>query len=228
VSGASGVRPRDRLSASLEPTLQAILRHPFVVGLVDGTLPVDAFARYLGQNFLYLTEYARALALLGARAGDAADVEFFSRRAAFALAGERDFVERLAAELDLPHETLRPVEPSPTCLAYCSFVKQAVAFGSYRGALGAVLPCYLLYWETSRALAGTGSRDARYQRWIDMYVDPSFEAGVLGALDAVDRACTVETEGELASLLANATVSARYEWLFWEAAYRGDDWPVLA
>jgi thiaminase/transcriptional activator TenA len=209
----------------MAPTLEAIVRHPFVAGLTDGSLPVDAFARYLGQNFLYLTEYARALALLGARAEDARDVEFFSRRASFALAGERDFVEQLAGELNLPREALRPDEPSPTCLAYSSFVKQAVAYGSFPAALGAVLPCYLLYWETSKALAGRGSPNPRYQRWIDMYVDPSFEAGVLGALDAVDRACEAADEETLAPLLGNAEISARYEWLFWEAAYRGDGWP---
>lgn len=227
MSDAAGRRPRDRLWVAIEPTFQAILRHPFVVGLVDGTLPLDAFARYLGQNFLYLTEYARALALLAARGSEDSDVEFFSRRAAFALAGERDFVERLAAELDLPLEALRPAEPSPTCLAYSSFVKQAVAYGPYAGGLGAVLPCYLLYWETSKTFSGTGSRDPRYQRWIDMYVDPSFEEGVLGALSAVDRAWVPPTAEASDALLVNATISARYEWLFWEAAYRGDDWPEL-
>ncbi len=225
---APGRRPRDALSNVIEPAFQAILRHPFVTGLTDGSLPTEAFARYLGQNFLYLGEYARALALLGARGGEAGDVEFFARRAAFALAGERDFVERLAAELDLPQETLRPAEPSPTCLGYSSFVKQAVAYGDYRAGLGAVLPCYLLYWETSKALAHTGSRDPRYQRWIDMYVDPSFEEGVLGALSAVDRACAGEDAATLDPLLVNAVISARYEWLFWEAAYRGDEWPDLS
>jgi thiaminase/transcriptional activator TenA len=219
--------PREALQKTIAPSLQAILAHPFIVGLRDGTLAVDAFSRYLGQNFLYLTEYARSLALLASRSDADSDVEFFARRAAFALAGERDFVERLAVELDLPLEALRPPEPSPVCLAYASFVKQAVAYGSQQAALGAVLPCYLLYWETSKALEGTGSSDPRYQRWIDMYVDPSFEEGVLGALDAVDRACAGPVEQATEALVANAVVSARYEWMFWEAAYRGDDWPAL-
>ncbi len=61
-----------------------------------------------------------------------------------------------------------------------------------------------------------------------MYVDPSFEEGVLGALSAVDRACAGEDAATLDPLLVNAVISARYEWLFWEAAYRGDDWPDLS
>jgi thiaminase/transcriptional activator TenA len=219
--------PREAIHATVAPILEAILAHPFVAGLRDGTLPVEAFSRYLGQNFLYLTEYARALAQLAARGGADSDVEFFARRAAFALAGERDFVERLAAELELPLEALRPAEPSPVCLAYTSFVKSAVAYGSRPAGLGAVVPCYLLYWETSKALAGSGSPDARYQRWIDMYVDPGFEEGVLGALDAVDRACARSGERALDELLATAAVSARYEWMFWESAYHGDGWPAL-
>ena len=223
---APGGRPRDALSNVIEPAFQGILRHPFVTGLTDGRS--HRGLRSLSRTELPVPRRVRSRAgATRARGGEAGDVEFFARRAAFALAGERDFVERLAAELDLPHETLRPAEPSPTCLGYSSFVKQAVAYGDYRAGLGAGLPCYLLYWETSKALAHTGSRDPRYQRWIDMYVDPSFEEGVLGAFGGRPR-LRGRRRRDAQSVAVNAVISARYEWLFWEPAYRGDEWPDLS
>lgn len=216
--------PRDAVNAALEPAFQAIVRHPFVIGLTEGTLPVDAFSRYLGQNFLYLTEYSRALALVAARAEQGSGVEFFATRATYAIAGERSFMQRLIDELGLDEAGLRPLEPSPVCLAYSSFVKQAAALGERAEALGAVIPCYLLYWRTGKELTTRGSPDPRYQSWIDMYVDEAFEEGVRGALDALDDACR---GGSLERMLGAARVAARYEWLFWDSAYRDDRWPEL-
>ena len=47
---------------------RAILAHPFVTGLADGSLPHDAFAFYVVQDALYLQRYADALALVASRA----------------------------------------------------------------------------------------------------------------------------------------------------------------
>ena len=57
-----------------------------------------------------------------------------------------------------------------------------------------------------------------------MYVDDSFEEGVRGALDALDEA---GRDGNLGGMMENARVAARYEWLFWDSAYRDDRWPDL-
>ena len=46
----------------------AILAHPFLTGLTDGSLPHDAFAFYVVQDAIYLHSYARALAGVASRA----------------------------------------------------------------------------------------------------------------------------------------------------------------
>ena len=47
--------------ASAESTYEAILRHPFLTELSDGTLDVQAFRFYLIEDAYYLREFARAL-----------------------------------------------------------------------------------------------------------------------------------------------------------------------
>ena len=47
---------------------QAILDHPFVTGVGDGTLPVDRFKHYVTQDYVYLIDYSRVLALASAKA----------------------------------------------------------------------------------------------------------------------------------------------------------------
>ena len=58
----------DELWVSIEPIYAAILRHPFIAGLTDGSLPRERFEFYAIQDALYLREFARALAITGARA----------------------------------------------------------------------------------------------------------------------------------------------------------------
>ena len=49
------------------PIRQAILSHPFIIGVGDGTLPVEKFKHYMTQDYVYLIDYARVLALASAR-----------------------------------------------------------------------------------------------------------------------------------------------------------------
>ena len=53
-------RTRDLLWSDVEDVYAAILRHPFVTGLTDGSLPREAFRHYIVQDAHYLRGYARA------------------------------------------------------------------------------------------------------------------------------------------------------------------------
>ncbi len=147
----------------------AILAHPFVTGLADGSLPHDAFAFYVVQDALYLQRYADALALVASRAPDAAGTEMFARHAAGVIAVEQTLHGTLLASLGIDPATAAAAEPAPTTLAYTSYLLAAINGGSYAEGVGAVLPCYWIYWEVGRELLRRGSPDKRYQRWIDMY-----------------------------------------------------------
>ena len=64
--------------ASLSETLweanvdlaQAALRHRFVRGLADGSLPLESFRGYVAQDAFFLEGFARAYALALARSDD--------------------------------------------------------------------------------------------------------------------------------------------------------------
>src|SRR5690242_13209473 len=71
-----------RLWAEIAPIFEAIIAHPFLTGLTDGTLDSAAFAHYVAQDVHYLRAYARALAVVGAKAGTLADTAMFNRHAA--------------------------------------------------------------------------------------------------------------------------------------------------
>ena len=75
----------DELWKSIDPIYAAILRHPFLRGLTDGSLPRESFKFYAVQDALYLREFARALSLAGARAPQDDWIIMFNEHAAGAL-----------------------------------------------------------------------------------------------------------------------------------------------
>ena len=74
----------------IEQLRLAILEHPFLLGLVDGTLPEHRFRSYVIQDSLYLLSYARTLAAIAARARSPADTSFLAGSAVSAVAVEQE------------------------------------------------------------------------------------------------------------------------------------------
>lgn len=219
-------RPSEHLWRAMAPIHERILAHPFLTGLTDGTLPPEAFSRYVIQDALYLRDYARALALCGARAGDTPTLRMFCLHAAEAIDAERDLHARLMAELGIDPAAAAAAVPSPTCRAYTSFLLAACALEDRHVAVAAVLPCYWIYREVGRALARAGSPDPRYRAWIATYAGDEFDDAARGAIAACDDALAGAGPAALAAATGAAVICARYEWMFWDAAWRGEDWPV--
>src|SRR5256884_9153062 len=91
----------DELWRGIEPIYAAILRHPFVRGLTDGSLPRESFQFYAVQDALYLREFARALSLAAARAPEDSWIIMFNEHAAGALNDERALHQSFFKELRL-------------------------------------------------------------------------------------------------------------------------------
>jgi thiaminase (transcriptional activator TenA) len=216
----------ERLWAATEHTYDAILAHPFIAGLGDGTLPREAFRYFLVQDALYLRTYSKALSTLGGRAPTIDDTEFFATRAARAIAVERALHAGLLRQLDIDSEEVSRTELSPTTRAYTSFIRANVHGGSFLEGLSAVLPCFWIYLRVGEHLARQGSSDPLYQQWIDAYDSEDFTAGVHAALALADRLGETSGADELRRAFENYAIGSTYEWMFWDAAWRQERWPL--
>ena len=205
---------------------RGILVHPFLTGLTDGSLPQGTFAFYVVQDALYLRQYAQALAAVASRAPDAAGTEMFAHHAADAVAVERALHESLLTDLGIDPAAASAAKPAPTNLAYTSYLLAAIYGGSYADGIGAVLPCYWIYWEVGKELQRRGSPDPRYQRWIDTYGGEAFSAAVRAVLAVTDELGPVLAPRERERVHQHFRVTSRYEWMFWDMGYRKQTWPI--
>ncbi|HJT91169.1 MAG TPA: thiaminase II [Mycobacterium sp.] len=215
-----------RLWTDIEPTFAAILAHPFLTGLRDGSLDEGAFAQYVAQDVHYLRDYARALAIVGAKAPTLADTAMFARHAAEVFDVELALHSTLLPELGLDPTALGAAQATPTTRAYTSYLLATVYGGSFADGLAAILPCYWIYAEVGAALLAGGSSDRRYQRWIDSYGGDEFAATVAEVLELTDRTGPTLTAEAEAAARAHFVITARYEWMFFDAAYRREQWPI--
>jgi len=216
----------NELWPSITPIYNQILAHPFLRGLTDGTLSEERFRFYVLQDAVYLRDYARALSLAGVRSPDVSELVMFAEHSAGAITVERSLHEGFLEDLGVSRGEAEATKASPTTLAYTSFLLRTATLGDYPEVLGAVLPCYWIYREVGKALLERGSPEPRYQKWIDTYGGEEFGARVEAVLDLTDGVCEGLNPSQKARVGEAFVVTSRYEWMFWDAAWRLEGWPV--
>lgn len=205
------------LWASILDIYEKTLKHPFLGGLRDGTLPRAKFQFYLAQDTLYLSAYSKALRLLAAKAP----------KKEWAAQFEKDATEAIAVESQLHRELLgsyRASEMAPANYAYTNHLLVACSQGTFAEGLAAMLPCYWIYWEVGKELKKSGSRDRDYQRWIDQYADPAYGDTVMRVLDVMNETAAGLDAAGKAECKRLFALSARYEYQFWDMAWREERW----
>ncbi|WP_022929660.1 thiaminase II [Patulibacter americanus] len=211
---------------SAAPIQAAILAHPFLAGLTDGTLPEDTFRTYVVQDSHYLKGFARALALTAGRAEADDEIVFLATAGAEAITVEHELHAGFIADFGLSPAEVAATPRSPTTQAYVDFMLAHAAAGSSADGLAAVLACFWIYREVGRALLTEGSPDPRYGRWIDTYASDEFSAQVDALLTIVDRRADGLGAAGRERFRETWLTGCRYEWRFWDAAWRGETWPV--
>jgi thiaminase (transcriptional activator TenA) len=216
----------DDLRAGAADVWEAQHAHPFVRGIGDGTLPIDRFAHYMRQDYLFLVEYARMLALGAARAPDLATMRRFADLAQAILGEEMELHRAFARDLGISEAQLEAEPPAPTTQAYTDFLVRTAAVGELADLAAALLPCMWGYAEVGQRLAAAGAPpDERYARWIATYAAPEFDELAAWCRGLVDRlAANAGEEGRARMARAFLTCS-RYELAFWEMGWTLERWP---
>ena len=194
---------------------------PFNRELAAGTLDEGKFRFYIEQDALYLDQYARILAMAGAKGPDGATLRLFAQSALEAVAVEQAlhgaYLTQLGGGI---------AEPSPDCLGYTSYLLATAYHEPWEVLMAAVLPCFWIYWDVGNAIARQAAADNKYRSWIDTYSDAGFGEAVRAVIAATDTAAAGTTDAVRARMLTAFIRSSQYEYLFWDGAYQRRGWPV--
>ncbi len=211
----------------IENIYQAIVKMPFVKELESGSLDRQIFQQYIIQDSIYLGEFARVLAIISAKAPQP-DIQLqFASSVREAIVVERSLHENFFAEFGIPAEAALATEPSPTCLNYTNFLIATAYQHSFAVTVAAVLPCFWIYLAVGKHIYQQATTQANaYQKWIDTYIDPEFEASVNYVIQIADQAAEKASVRELELMNQVFYRASQFEWMFWDSAYQLEQWAI--
>lgn len=166
---------------------RACLKHPFIRGIADGSLPQRNFAWYVGQDYFYLHAFMRAYCIAAAKGVDWEATKAFHALAAGAIE-ETDLHKGYASRWSVD---LNEIKPSAATRRYTDFLL-ATAWGYDTGVTAAALtPCMRLYAHLGQEVAKECScKDNPYIDWINSYSSQEFEALSQKLENLLDRYAT--------------------------------------
>lgn len=209
------------LREAAAPVWEAQVAHPFVRGIGDGTLPEDKFRFYVRQDYLFLTDYGRLLALGAARASRLEWMRRFAALAQAVLETEMDLHRQFAARWGITNEQLESERTAPATDAYCDYLLRTATLGDFAELVAALLPCMWSYAEIGQRLAAEGLPEHDgYAEWIAMYASDDFEELADWSRELTDAAAA-EVAGPGRRRMHTAfRASSEHELAFWESAWR--------
>ncbi|MEA2520894.1 MAG: hypothetical protein QOI81_540 [Actinomycetota bacterium] len=194
--------------------------HPMVRGIGDGTLPHTVFRGYFEQNVLYLQEYARAIALIVAKAPDRDAITtlsgFQSQIVQTEIPANLQFLERLGGDVKRLGDA---GAMHPSAYAYTRHLLATSAQGDCAEGLTAVLPCQWSYGELAKPLMASPPADPVYADWIAMFGSDEYEGLVAESTALLDRVADPQDPARMAALRRIFDRSTTYEVAFWDMAY---------
>ena len=216
----------DEMWAEIRPIYDSILALPFNVELAAGTLSRERFTFYMIQDAHYLGAFARALATAAAKAETAEAQVKLAGSAKDAILVERALHEGFFREFGVGPERFAITPTSPTCSGYSDFLVATAYRQPFAVVIAALLPCFQIYHEVGKRLHALSAPANPYQRWIDTYQDEVFGQSVREVLAHTDAAHDATGAAERALMREAYLKAVRYEWMFWDSAYRLEAWPV--
>lgn len=150
---------------------ERILAHGFVRGLGDGSLPVESFKGYVGQDAYFLEAFARAYAFCLAHSTSREDLRDFAEL----ISGVLDELRLHKAYAERWQVDLAAVTPIAATNAYVDFLLETARGGNLGATIAAMTPCMRLYAFLGHSLS-IGQVAPRYADWVTTYADPGFES----------------------------------------------------
>jgi thiaminase/transcriptional activator TenA len=222
------LKPSAQLQEAAQPIWDQILRHPYLQELRSGMLPLETFRFYVQQDWLYLQAFARTVAAIAGRSSDPEVTRFLLDWVQPLVGMEYHFHKKHANILNLDFEHIT-WEMNEANWAYSRHMLTAAHAGSTAEALAALLPCPCVYAYVGKVLAeGPPSPNEMYADWIAFYApnDEGYRPRVIALETLYDRVAQGADAATLARCAQNYLVSSRYEWWFWDTAYKRRMWPV--
>jgi thiaminase/transcriptional activator TenA len=215
----------DELRGTAGPFWERVVTHPFVTELGDGTLARQTFDIYFDQDYLFLKDWAVLLSLAAAKAPDFDVSLHLVGFLHLGLGGEETLFQQAFRERGLSRNDVAGLEYRPTTFHYSGYLRKMAYEGSFIDLVTTLLAVEWPYLDWAQRLQAAGKRPGNYyyRTWIDLHTSQGMTDFVAWLRRRVDA--TEATVADCSRLQRVFRDVLRYEFQFWEMAYRNERWP---
>ncbi|NQW17046.1 MAG: thiaminase II [Chloroflexi bacterium] len=195
--------------------------HPTVRGIGDGTLSLERFRYYMSQDYLFLIEYCRVVALATAKSPDLESMGQWAALLNETLNSEMELHRSFCEDFGISRDALEATRPSATTLAYTGFLLQTARDGTIAEIASAMLPCQWGYDQIGEELGRSGIAESGslHRRWIDGYNAPEYRALTTWLRELTDGLAETASDDRREEMRQLFAEGVRHEHAFWQAAW---------
>ena len=208
---------------AVQPVFKKTIEHPFIQELMNGTLPKEKFLFYIEQDAIYLSSYSKLMTGIATQLSQTDHINSFISFASDNLEQEKELHKLFVTEPYQPEL----LEATPTCLLYTSYLLKHLSVSPIEVTVAAVLPCFVVYQEVGLYIyRNQTSENNPYKAWIETYAGEEHRESVRKALSICNELAQKSTPEIRKAMLDSFITSAKIEHLFWDSAYRKEQWII--
>jgi thiaminase/transcriptional activator TenA len=210
-----------QLLKQTEEVWEKMLGHRFLKMTADRSIPADTFKIWMRQDYIFVREAIPFTAVLLSKA----PVELRPNLTQVLPALDNE-LKLFRKNAEAHGVTLDNVQPSPTCHAYLQFL-MATAFGrSFEEGFTVLYAAEKAYFDSWMAVKKNLEGESPWQSFIENWTSPGFQQYVEWLATTLDELAKGQPRAAVDRIRELFQMTARYEYLFWEMAATGEDWPV--
>lgn len=202
---------------------EASFAHPFVQGIVDGTLPLEKFKHYMLQDAFYLKHYTKVLAIAASKATEAEETLYYLQTAQNIQLAELEMHRRTFRELGVTDAEIATFEPAPAAYNYVSHMYNAAHNGDAAEAFAAMFPCPWLYLEIGNRFKDAKPGVALYEEWLALYSSDEMNETIQQQITLMNHYAQQQPHN-IPLFKQHFKKSCYYEWKFWEMPWTAENW----
>ena len=219
------MRFTDKLFEEVKEVWAGYLEHPFIQGIINGTLEESKFEGYLIQDYLYLKEYAKVFGMGIVKAESIDEMKFFYKSVKGTMEDENELHIRYLKEYGYKIKEVEYMNTKLENSSYTSYMNSIASKYGVKEIAVAILPCTWSYNFIGQNIIGRYSEELQgnpYKEWVEMYGDAEFSSFTDEWIDYTNKLCaniSEEEERKLIKIFVNCSI---YEMKFWDMAYKGE------
>ncbi|MGP4071734.1 thiaminase II [Piscibacillus sp. B03] len=216
----------EQLRHENDDLFKGIFNHPFVKGIGNGDVPVEAVKHYIKADYEYLNSFIKVYALAMVKSKRRSDFQFFNDQINFILNDETHPHHNFCNYANVEYESLQNYPLPPTADHYIKHMLFHAQNGSLAEIYSALLPCPWTYYEIALDLKQKVdiNEDHPFYEWISFYDREDLKDLIQNLRNRLDSLAELADEDEKVLIKEAFRKSCELELKFWEMSYTCENW----